>query len=183
MSVQLARDLEAKFAHEDQIIREKAKSDYEISRIHAEKELEMIIAELDRSNEMVVKYLSEYEQAEARLSHVEKVELINEQLINAGWKAKDFKGMTFEQIEEKFIPVWEKMKDFVPMNSKLEIERLKRPGIQLDKERFKKLNIAEALGTEPTQEQQFEEPKELSEEELKKTKDLVPVEELYIEVL
>nr|GEU72622.1 hypothetical protein [Tanacetum cinerariifolium] len=125
------------------------------------------------------KDLSEYEQAEARLSHDEKVELIDELLIyqrnptqikkyqaqqnkpaiktkrrdfymsilrsNAGWKVKHFKGMTFEQIEEKFIPVWEKMQDFVPMNSKLESERLKRPGIQLGKESFKKLNTTKAL--------------------------------------
>nr|GEW83389.1 hypothetical protein [Tanacetum cinerariifolium] len=194
-----------------------AKRDSEIARIYVEKELEMMIAELDRSNEIVAKYLSEYEQAEAGLSHDEKVELINELLMyqrhlaqikkyqaqqnklatktekrnfymsilrsNAGWKAKDFKGITFEQIKEKFIPVWEKMQDFVPMNSKLESERLKRPGIQLDKERFKKLKTAKASGMEPTQEQQSKEPKELSEEELKKMMELVPVEELYIEAL
>nr|GEW77582.1 zinc finger, CCHC-type [Tanacetum cinerariifolium] len=135
----LARDLKAKFAQEDLIIREQAKRDSEIARIHAEKELEMMIAELDRSNEMVTKYLSEYEQAALGLSHDEKVELINDVLMyqrhlaqikkyqaqqnkpatkterrnfymsmlrsNACWKAKDFKGITFEQIEEKFIPV------------------------------------------------------------------------------
>nr|GEZ07399.1 hypothetical protein [Tanacetum cinerariifolium] len=156
MSVQLARDLEAKFAQEDQIIREQAERDFKIARIYAEKELDMMIVEFDRSNEMVVKYLSEYEQAEDGLSHDEKVELINELVINAGWKTKDFKGMTFEQIEEKFILVWEKMQDFVPMNSKLESKRLKRPS---------------------------EEPKELFEEELKKMIELVPVEELYIEAL
>nr|GEV93342.1 hypothetical protein [Tanacetum cinerariifolium] len=100
MSAQLARDLEAK-------------------------ELEMMIAELDRRNEMVAKYLSEYEQAEARLSHDEK----------------------------------------------------------LGKESFKKFKTAEALVSEPTQEQQFEEPKELSDEELKKIMELVLVEELYIEAL
>nr|GEX29689.1 hypothetical protein [Tanacetum cinerariifolium] len=102
---------------------------------------------------------------------------------NAGWKVKDFKGMTFEQIKEKFIPVWEKMQDFVPMNSKLESKRFKRPGIQLGKESFKKLKTAEASGIEPTQEQQSEEPKKISEEELKKMMVLVPVEELYIEAL
>nr|GEW30558.1 hypothetical protein [Tanacetum cinerariifolium] len=58
MSVQLARDLEAKFAQEDQIIREQADRDSKIARIHAERELEMMIAELDRSNEMVAKYLT-----------------------------------------------------------------------------------------------------------------------------
>nr|GEV75793.1 hypothetical protein [Tanacetum cinerariifolium] len=132
---------------------------------------------LDRSNEIVVKYLSEYEQAEVGLSHDEKVELIDVLLMyqrnlaqikkyqaqqnkpatkterrnfymsilrsNAGWKVKDFKGMTFKQIEEKLIPVWEKMQDFVPMNSKLESKRLKRPGIQLGKESFKKLKTVE----------------------------------------
>nr|GEX51431.1 hypothetical protein [Tanacetum cinerariifolium] len=160
--------------------KEQAERDSEIARIHFERELKMMIAELDRSNEMVAKYLSKYEQAEDRLSHDEKVELINELLMyqrhlakinkyqaqqnkpatkterrniyisilrsNAGWKAKDFKGMTFEQIKEKFIPVWEKMQDFMPMNSKLESERLKRPRIQLDRERIKKLKTTKASG-------------------------------------
>nr|GEX63853.1 ribonuclease H-like domain-containing protein [Tanacetum cinerariifolium] len=67
-----SRGGEAKFAQEDQIIREQAKRDSEIAKIHAEKELEMMIAKLDRSNKMVAKYLSEYEQAEAGLSHDEK---------------------------------------------------------------------------------------------------------------
>nr|GFB77792.1 zinc finger, CCHC-type, retrotransposon Gag domain protein [Tanacetum cinerariifolium] len=40
---------------------------------------------------------------------------------------------------------------------------------------------AKALGTEPSKEQQSEEPKELSEDELKKMMKLVLVEELYIE--
>nr|GEW71556.1 hypothetical protein [Tanacetum cinerariifolium] len=162
----------------NQISREQAERDYEIAMIHAEKELEMMIAELDRSNEMIAKYLSEYEQALVGLSHDEKVELINELLMyqrhlaqikkyqaqqnkpttkterrnfsmsilrsNTGWKGKDFKGMTFEQIKEIFISVWEKIKDFVPMNFKLESERLKRPRIQLDKEKIKKLKTAEA---------------------------------------
>nr|GEV01301.1 hypothetical protein [Tanacetum cinerariifolium] len=186
----------------NQILREQAKRDSEIARIHAERELEVMIAQLDRSNEMDAKYLSEYEQAAVELSHDGKVKLINELLMyqrhlaqikkyqaqqnmpatktkrrnfymsilrsNARWKAKDFKGMTFEQIEEKFIPVWEKMQDFVPMNFKLESERLKRPGIQWDKERSKKLKTTKASGTEPSQEQQSKNPKELSEEELKK---------------
>ncbi|GKD51344.1 hypothetical protein Tco_1280320, partial [Tanacetum coccineum] len=86
---------------------------------------------------------------------------------NAGWKVKDFKGMTFEQIEEKFISIWEKIQNFVPMNSKLESERLKRLRIQLDKERVTKLKTAKVSGTKPSQEQQSKDPKELSEEESK----------------
>nr|GEU48276.1 putative reverse transcriptase, RNA-dependent DNA polymerase [Tanacetum cinerariifolium] len=81
MSVQPARDLEAKFAQEDQIIREQTERDSKIARIHADKELEMMIIKIDKSNEMVAKYLSEYEQAEAGLSHDVKVELINKLLM------------------------------------------------------------------------------------------------------
>nr|GEZ02048.1 hypothetical protein [Tanacetum cinerariifolium] len=91
---------------------------------------------------------------------------------NARWKAKDFYEMTFEQIEEKFIPVCENMQDVVPMNSKLESERLKKPRIQLDKETSKKLKTTKASGTEPTQEHQYREPKELSKEDFKKMMDL-----------
>ncbi|GJT42915.1 hypothetical protein Tco_0951630 [Tanacetum coccineum] len=102
---------------------------------------------------------------------------------SVGWKAKDFKGMTFDQIEEKFFLVWEKIQEFVPMDSKLESERLKRPGIQLAQKSSKKLKIAKASGSELSQEQQTKEPKELSEEELKKMMEIVPAEEVYIEAL
>ncbi|GJY53137.1 hypothetical protein Tco_0444801 [Tanacetum coccineum] len=40
------------------------------------------------------------------------------------------------------------MQDFVPMNSKLESERFKRPGIQLQQEGAKRLKTAEVSGTE-----------------------------------
>nr|GEY42745.1 hypothetical protein [Tanacetum cinerariifolium] len=45
---------------------------------------------------------------------------------NLGWRLKDFKGMTFEEIEAKFAEVWKQVEDFIPMGSKEEIERLKR---------------------------------------------------------
>ncbi|GJZ55417.1 hypothetical protein Tco_0610610, partial [Tanacetum coccineum] len=139
ISAQLAKELEEEFSLEDQRIREQAERDSEIARIHAQQELDMMVTKHDRSNEMVAKHLSEYEQAEPELSHNEKVELINELLkyqrdlaqikkyqaqqsklttktnrrkfytsvliSRASWKAKDFKGITFDQIEEKFFPV------------------------------------------------------------------------------
>ncbi|GJR55123.1 hypothetical protein Tco_1405644 [Tanacetum coccineum] len=132
-----------------------------------------MITKLDRSNELIAKYMNEYEQAEADLSLEEKMELITELIkyqrnlaeikkyqaqqskpttkiekkdyymsilrSNAGWKSKEFKGMKFEQIEEKFIP-----------------------------ESSKKLKTAKASSSEPSQEQQTKEPKEPFEEELKK---------------
>nr|GEZ88533.1 xylulose kinase-1 [Tanacetum cinerariifolium]GEZ88825.1 xylulose kinase-1 [Tanacetum cinerariifolium] len=45
---------------------------------------------------------------------------------NLGWKVKDFRGMTFEEVEAKFNSVWKQMEDFIPMGSKEEAERIKR---------------------------------------------------------
>nr|GFC63327.1 hypothetical protein [Tanacetum cinerariifolium] len=45
---------------------------------------------------------------------------------NMGWRFKDFKGMTFEEIEAKFAEVWKQVENFIPMGSKEETERLKR---------------------------------------------------------
>ncbi|GJZ75902.1 hypothetical protein Tco_0640367 [Tanacetum coccineum] len=46
--------------------------------------------------------------------------------------------MTFDQIEEKFILVWESIQDFVPMDSKKESKSLKRSGILLEKVKAKR---------------------------------------------
>nr|GEX51163.1 hypothetical protein [Tanacetum cinerariifolium] len=51
---------------------------------------------------------------------------------HAGWKTKHFRGMTLEEIREKFIPVWKQFEDFVPMASKEEGERVKRKGLKLE---------------------------------------------------
>ncbi|GJS27347.1 hypothetical protein Tco_0487967 [Tanacetum coccineum] len=57
---------------------------------------------------------------------------------HSNWKIKDFKGKTFNQIEAAFTKMWKSIEDFVPMDSQLERERVKRPGIlsHLIKEAF-----------------------------------------------
>nr|GEZ56291.1 hypothetical protein [Tanacetum cinerariifolium] len=75
--------------------------------------------------------------------------------------------MTLEEIREKFIPIWKQIKDFVPMASKEEGERVKRKGLRLEQESAKKMKISE----------------EVSEEDLKEMMQLVPVEEVYMEAL
>nr|GFC23746.1 hypothetical protein [Tanacetum cinerariifolium]GFC23754.1 hypothetical protein [Tanacetum cinerariifolium] len=52
--------------------------DAEITKIYVEKELQMMIDGLDRSNEMIAKHLHKYEQAAAELTIREKIKLINE---------------------------------------------------------------------------------------------------------
>nr|GEV23100.1 ribonuclease H-like domain-containing protein [Tanacetum cinerariifolium] len=50
---------------------------------------------------------------------------------HSGWKTKHFKGMSLEEIREKFILVWKQIEDFLPMASKEERERFKRKGHRL----------------------------------------------------
>nr|GEV44160.1 hypothetical protein [Tanacetum cinerariifolium] len=86
---------------------------------------------------------------------------------HAGWKTKHFKGMSLEEIKEKFIPVWKQIEDFVPMAFKEEGERFKRKGLMLEHSNAKKMKTSE----------------EVSEEDLKVMMQLVPVEEVSVEAL
>nr|GEY71350.1 hypothetical protein [Tanacetum cinerariifolium] len=86
---------------------------------------------------------------------------------HSGWKTKHFKGMSLEEIREKFIPVWKQIEDFVPMASKEEGERFKRKGLRLEQDSAKKMKTLE----------------DVSEEDLKEMMQLVLVEEVYVEAL
>nr|GFB44741.1 hypothetical protein [Tanacetum cinerariifolium] len=144
--------------------------DAEVARIHAEEEIQGMIDSLDKSNEIIAKYLQEYQQFALELPLEKKIELISDLgkyqehytkvhkfqsqqrrpmtkkqkreyymaviKSNLGWRFKDFKGMTFEEIEAKFGKVWKQIEDFFPMGSKEETERLKRKGLNLEKEQL-----------------------------------------------
>nr|GEX06388.1 RNA-directed DNA polymerase, eukaryota, reverse transcriptase zinc-binding domain protein [Tanacetum cinerariifolium] len=96
---------------------------------------------------------------------------------NLGWRFKDFKGMTFEEIEVKFVEVWKQVEDFIPMGSKEESERLKRKGLNLEKEQVKKQKSSE----EPPEIETT--TKEFTEDKIKEIMQLVPVEDVYVQAL
>nr|GEX22392.1 hypothetical protein [Tanacetum cinerariifolium] len=217
IDAQVDREMEEEFTRENQRLSEQAARDSEITRIHAEEELKLMIEGLDRSNEINAKHLSEYEQGEADLSVGEKIKLISELVkyqdylakilkyqaqqskpsskkeqrkfymsilkSHAGWKTKHFRGMTLEQIKEKFISVWKHLQDFEPMSSKEESEKVKRSGIKLDQGSSKRVKISHTSRSKPSQEKQFKGSKGVFEEELKRMMQLVPLEEVYIEAL
>nr|GEU90398.1 hypothetical protein [Tanacetum cinerariifolium] len=96
---------------------------------------------------------------------------------NLGWKVKDFKGMTFEEIEAKFAAVWKLVEDFIPMGSKEEAERLKRKGFNLEQEKANKQKTSEEV---PDKEKS---PEEIPEKKVKEMMQLVPIEEVYVQAL
>nr|GEW80115.1 hypothetical protein [Tanacetum cinerariifolium] len=148
----VARDLEEQQEKEDMRMNEQISRDAEVARIHAEEELQGMIDSLDKSNETIAKK-------------------------NLGWRLKDFKGMTFEEIEAKFAEVWKQFEDFIPMGSKEETERLKRKGLNLEQEQVKKQKSSEeALEIETSIE-------EFTEEKMNEMMQLVPVEDVYVQAL
>nr|GFB80252.1 hypothetical protein [Tanacetum cinerariifolium] len=92
---------------------------------------------------------------------------------NLGWRFKDFKGMAFEEIEDKFAKVWKQVEDFIPMGSKEETERLKRKGLNLEKEQVKKQKSSEEAPEIETSTEEFTKGK------IKEMMQLVLVEDVY----
>nr|GEW10340.1 hypothetical protein [Tanacetum cinerariifolium] len=186
MDIQMARQLEEEMERDTQMMNEYIVRDAKVARIHVEEELQMMINSLDRSNETILKYLQEYEQFAEDLSIEERTQqrkpwskkqkrdyymaVIKS---NLGWKVKDFKGMTFEELEAKFTTVLKQIKNFIPMGSKEEVKRFKRKGIRFKQESVKKLKTSE-------EEKAYE---EVLEEKVKEMMQLVPIEEVYVEAL
>nr|GFA40973.1 hypothetical protein [Tanacetum cinerariifolium] len=171
----VARELEEQQEKEDMRMNEQIARDAEVARIHAEEELQGMIDSLDRSNETIPKYLQEYQDFASELPLEKRIELISDlvKYQENYSKVKDFKGMTFEEIEAKFAEVWKQVEDFIPIGSKEEAKRLKRKGLNLEQEHVKKQKSSE------------EAPKieKSTKEKMKEMMQLVPVEDVYVQAL
>ncbi|GKD47355.1 hypothetical protein Tco_1272000 [Tanacetum coccineum] len=83
-----------------------------------------------------------------------------------GYTLKQLKALLFEEVKEIFEATMRKVQSFMPIDSELEVQRLKREGQDVVEEPTKRQRTGEALGS--VQEQTGEEPKakELSQEQL-----------------
>ncbi|GKD02359.1 hypothetical protein Tco_1177333 [Tanacetum coccineum] len=83
-----------------------------------------------------------------------------------GYKQSHFKGMSYEDIRPIFERVWDQNQSFVPKDSEIEKEVMKRSGFNFQKPPTKRQKIGEVSGS--VEEQSAGKEKEVSEEELKK---------------
>ncbi|GKC09604.1 hypothetical protein Tco_1001214, partial [Tanacetum coccineum] len=108
-----------------------------------------------------------------------------------GYKMSHFKGMSYEDIRPIFERVWDQNQAFVPKDSEIEKEVMKRPGFDLQQESSKKTGgsrkktlarkrAGEKQSKEGAKRQKTEYEKE--KEELKAYLDLVPREEFAMEI-
>ncbi|GJX83156.1 hypothetical protein Tco_0332637 [Tanacetum coccineum] len=100
-----------------------------------------------------------------------------------GYKMKDFKGMSYDDIRLIFKKVWDQIHSFVPMDFEEEVQRLKRAGQDVEAKPAKRQRTEEV--SESVQEQTDEEPKtdELSQEQLNQMVIIVPDEGINVEAL
>nr|GEY93384.1 hypothetical protein [Tanacetum cinerariifolium] len=127
------------------------------------------------NNETVAKYLHEYQQFATEFPIGRRIELISDlvKYQDNYAKAKHFKGMTREEIKEKFDPLWKQIQHFILIGSKEETERFKRKGLRLEQESLKKLKTSEEVKA----------TEEVPEEKVKEMMHLVLVKEIYVESL
>nr|GEX05940.1 hypothetical protein [Tanacetum cinerariifolium] len=105
IDVQLARKLEEEMARDAQRMNEQIARDAEIARIHAKEELIELISDLVKYQDHYAKTLKYQTQQRKPLSRKQQKEFYMSVLKNhAGWKARHLKGMTLEEIKEKFDP-------------------------------------------------------------------------------
>nr|GEX90026.1 hypothetical protein [Tanacetum cinerariifolium] len=159
--------------------KKKVARDAEIARIHAEEELRIeLISDLVRYQDNYAKVHKLQAQQRKPWSKKQKTDYYMDVIrSNLGWKVKDFRGMTFEEIEAKFTTFWKQLEDFIPMGSKEEAERLKRKGLSLEQESAKKLKTSDEVPEEVNS------PVEVPEEKVKEMMQLVLIEEVYVKAL
>ncbi|GJU94049.1 hypothetical protein Tco_1318805 [Tanacetum coccineum] len=148
-----------------------------------------MIDELDRSNEMVNKHMEEYEAAVQNLSLEEKIDLIT---VLLNYQKNMAQVKKYQAQQQKLESKTEKRKfycsilrshDFVPMDSKLEKERFKRSGVQLEQRSSKRLKAAAKSSRSASTDDDIPSGVGLTDEELKGMMELVHVDEVYVEAL
>nr|GFA35083.1 hypothetical protein [Tanacetum cinerariifolium] len=107
-----------------------------------------MIDSLDKSNETIAKYLQEYQDFASELPMKKRIELISDLV--------------------KYQDNYSKVKDFILMGSKEETERLKRKGLNLEKEQVKKQKSSEEAPEIETSTEEInkEKIKEMMQEDL-----------------
>nr|GEW64038.1 hypothetical protein [Tanacetum cinerariifolium] len=175
IDAQVARELEEQLEREDQRRSEQIARDAEIEYHQFSSELPM-----ERRIELIsdlVKYQDNYAKVHKFQSQQRKPWTKKQKrdyymaviMSNLGWKVKDFRVMTFEEVEAKFNSVWKQLEDFIPMGSKEKAERIKRKGLSLEQESAKKHKISEevteeAKSSDEVPEEKFKEMMQLDKE-------------------
>nr|GEX12100.1 ribonuclease H-like domain, reverse transcriptase, RNA-dependent DNA polymerase [Tanacetum cinerariifolium] len=175
IDAQVARELEEQQEKENMRMNEQIARDAEVARIHAEEELQGMIDSLDKSNEIIAKYLQECQDFASELPLEKRIELISDLVKYQDNYSKVYKfqsqqrrPMTKKQKREYYIAVIKSNLGWRLKISKEETERLKRKGLNLEKEQVKKQKLSEEAPEIETSTEEFTKVKikEMMQEDL-----------------
>ncbi|GJR48423.1 putative ribonuclease H-like domain-containing protein [Tanacetum coccineum] len=122
---------------EDESVQKKSQNQLEQERLSHEEAIrlqEQIDEEerkrIARDAEIAKQLQEEYDKAgkEEAVAEVDTAHVIDWNDPSGGYKMKDFKGMSYDDIRLIFEKVWDQVHSFVPMDSEEEVQRLKRAG-------------------------------------------------------
>nr|GFB20841.1 hypothetical protein [Tanacetum cinerariifolium] len=102
---------------------------------------------------------------------------MNEQIARDAEVARIHAEEEIQEIEAKFAEVWKQVEDFIPIGSKEEAKRLKRKGLNFEKEQVKKQKSSEEAPETKTSTEEF------TDDKIKEIMQLVPVEDVYVQAL
>nr|GEU82883.1 ribonuclease H-like domain-containing protein [Tanacetum cinerariifolium] len=102
----------------------------------------------------------------------------------AGYKMEHFRGMTYDKIRSIFEREYNKVQTLFKPDKDVEEPQKKRVAEEtLLQESFKKLKAVEVLGSESTQETPTNDPKEMTEKDVKNMLEIVPLSEFKVKAL
>ncbi|GJX86724.1 hypothetical protein Tco_0337498 [Tanacetum coccineum] len=100
-----------------------------------------------------------------------------------GYKMSDFKGMSYNDIRPIFEKVWDQIHYFVPMDSELEVQRLKRASQEVKIKPAKNQKRAGQESSVSVEEPKEKEPVDPSQEEIQELMIIVPEKGMHVEAL
>ncbi|GKD06657.1 hypothetical protein Tco_1181631, partial [Tanacetum coccineum] len=146
---------------EDESVQKKSKKQLGQERLSYEEaiRLQEHIDEEERDAEIAKQLQEEYDKAGKKedVAEVDTAHVIDWNDPSGGYKIKDFKGMSYDDIRLIFEKVWDQVHSFVPMDSEEEVQRLKRAGQDIEAKPAKRQRTEEV--SKSVQEQTDEEPK------------------------
>nr|GEW17752.1 hypothetical protein [Tanacetum cinerariifolium] len=119
MDVHMARQLEEEMERDAQRMNEQIARDAKMARIHAEKELQMMIDGLDRNNETIAKYLQEYYQFARDLPIGEMIELIKSETPKKKKLQEQINVQMARQLEEEMARDAQRMNEQITRDAEI----------------------------------------------------------------
>ncbi|GJU31384.1 putative ribonuclease H-like domain-containing protein [Tanacetum coccineum] len=175
-SVEKRKDKGKAIMKEDESVRKKTKNQLEQERLGHEEAIRL----QEQINEKEIQRIArDAEIANQLQEEFDRARQEQEVVAEGGYKQSHFNGMSYKHIRPIFKRVWDQNNAFVPKDSEIEKEVMKRPGFDFQQKSSKKRS-REDSDEDNAKKQKLEDDAE--KEELRDSMDVVPRDDIAIDV-